>query len=804
MALTKKELVRQFNEKLENELRKIYKFFVQQERELYLKINLRLHVRKRYENFSMLQLNKELDELQDLSNFAMSVSSFIYINITGMQKIMKKFDKKFKRYNFNFSKKFIIEKFSMKNSDLLYIYQYKILDEIGACVEELYFELREQYYFLLKNPLIEANNSRADSLNKKIKKEINTNLDGGLFNEGSKAEILVGDKEKNEDNQIELHLPNDENIIKNKLFLLKESINNMEAFYHQTSIVFNIWKRYLLENDYKSHVYYVKSAGEIDTNSDIDSSDDIENEKNNNSSKVKHYLSSESYWNIRIILIQALIMSICSSYIHPTMYYILKYQQFLNKYFDNNVRRGLLCGLMISTSPVGGLISMGFSYFMIKKSYKIPILLSSILSMVGNLIFVLGIVYSYITLIGIGRLITGFSLNTPVHRNYLLYFIPKRRMSKYLLYFKLTVLIGNSFGPLLSCFCLLIMRDIAKIDNFLNAYTLPGWICFTASIILLILIIIMFSEPLNSKFVIYAEGQAPGDANNRAASFAIDNNLTRYEAEKLNEINQKVSNFNDENQFNDTNLVSLTIKELIELETEPYGTIRKAFWVIMSFVFILSFTKFCYITMAPPYLYTNISESNDPVGLKEQRIISALYFTSFFLIVPTFCINFFYISMRINQILYIKIVSLIFFVLELGTTTIIIQVDGYPYIFYISFLFTILLAYIVEDQLIYFYTHIIPSNFKIGRIEGLTVLHIIKYLGEIFGSASSLFAFILKEKDSEEKNVETFMKIQNIFTLIIQLILIIIFYYYSSIFSDRPIRRIIYNKNKREIKITEF
>ena len=80
MALTKKELVRQFNEKLENELRKIYKFFVQQERELYLKINLRLHVRKRYENFSMLQLNKELDELQDLSNFAMSVSSFIYIN----------------------------------------------------------------------------------------------------------------------------------------------------------------------------------------------------------------------------------------------------------------------------------------------------------------------------------------------------------------------------------------------------------------------------------------------------------------------------------------------------------------------------------------------------------------------------------------------------------------------------------------------------------------------------------------------------------------------------------------------------
>ena len=57
----------------------------------------------------MNQLDKELDELQDLSNYAMSISSYVQINITGMAKILKKFDKKFKRYNLNFAKKFIIE-----------------------------------------------------------------------------------------------------------------------------------------------------------------------------------------------------------------------------------------------------------------------------------------------------------------------------------------------------------------------------------------------------------------------------------------------------------------------------------------------------------------------------------------------------------------------------------------------------------------------------------------------------------------------------------------------------------------------
>ena len=749
----------------------------------------------------MNQLDKELDELQDLSNYAMSISSYVQINITGMAKILKKFDKKFKRYNLNFAKKFIIEKYTMKNSDLLYINQYKILDEVGASVEELNYELKEQYHYLLKNPIKEANNSRSDLLNQQINKEININPNEGLFNEDNREEKLIN---SNENNIINGDLSNElKGVIKNKFNTLKNTIKYMEVFYSQTSLIFNIWKRYLKENDYKSGVYSVKSAGEINENSDSDSTSDIE--KNESFKKrPQHYLSSESYWNIRIILIQALIMSICSSYVHPTIYYTLKSDKFLNSVIQNNTRKGFLSGLVISMSPIGGLISLAFSNFMIKKSYKMPIVLSSILSIIGNLIFIVGIVYASIILICIGRLITGFSLNTPVHRNYLLYFIPKRRISKYLLYFKLIVLLGIAFGPLLSYFCLVIMKEDKEIKEFLNAYTLPGWICFFSSIILLFIIIIMFSEPLSPKFVIYAEGQAPTDIMKGTGSFSIDNNLTRYEAEKLNEINQKVSNFNDENQFNDTNLVSLIIKDLIDLEIEPYGTIRKAFWVIMSYEFILSFTKFCYITMAPPFLYVNMHHISNG-ELKNQKIISLLYSVSLFLMIPTFCLNFFYMSIRINQILYIKIASFIFFILEFITTAIIIQYNDSPYYFYISFCFTILLAYIVEDQLIYFYTHIIPTEFKLGKIEGLTVLHIIKYLGYILGSASSLFALILKEDtDNEEENVETSMIIENCFALLIQFILLLIFFYYSKVFSDRPIRRILYSKNKREIKITEF
>ena len=267
---------------LEKELKKIYRFFVQQERELYLKINIRLHARKKYEFYSMIDLDKELDQLQELSNYATSLSSYIYINITGMSKILKKFDKKFKRYDFNFTSNFIFEKLQKKNSDLLYIQQYKILDEIGACVEQLNFELEDQYYFLINNPIKEENYSRTSSLYEKIKNEINTNSDQTLFKNDNKEEMLINNKEDNREdiNKEDLLnlLSSDENgKIKAKLNILKESINTMEAFYHATSQIFNVWKRYLKKNDYKSHIYSVKSAGEIVDNSDNDNINDVEN-----------------------------------------------------------------------------------------------------------------------------------------------------------------------------------------------------------------------------------------------------------------------------------------------------------------------------------------------------------------------------------------------------------------------------------------------------------------------------------------------------------------------------------------------
>ena len=809
-SLKSDELAKKFDDMLEQELKKIYRFFVQQERELYLQINTRLHIRAKYETFSMIQLEKELEELQELSSYATSLSCYIYLNITGMAKILKKFDKKFKRYNLNFTKNFIIEKYQKKNSDLLYIHQYKILDEVGACVEQLKNELQEKFNYLVKNPIKEINNARLNALNQKIKSDQNNiNAEEGL---------LDPDNKEGEGNNNTLSSPSIEKI-KNKFTSLNTSISNMEAFYHSISLIFQVWMRFIKANEYKSHIYTVKTTKEIyDTNGTNNANNEENNELVGKEQKPEHFLSQESYLNIRLILIQALIMSICSTYFYPTIYYLLKSIEF-SPIGDNNSRekRGLYCGLIISMTHIGGLISISYSKFMINKTYKMLMLSSSILSFIGNFLFIFGIYYSSIFLIYFGTLVIGFSLNSSVHRQYLLYFIPKRKINKYLLYLKITVLFGESAGPLLSFFSLLIFPDeyIKQNSNrVFNEYTFPSWLCLLSSLVLLGIIYIFFSEPLDPKFIVYAKGQDPKETMKRADSFSLDDSLTIYASEQLNEINQKVSLFNDENQFDDTNLVSSTINELIDVQIRPHGTVRKAYWVIMFYIFILSFTIMSYITMAPAYLYVNIyNDGSNELKPKDQEIISILYSFSLFLFIPAFCLNFFYLSLRINKIIYIKVITLVLLCLELLTTSFVVQ-SNFPFLYYFSFLFTILLAYIMEDELFYFYTQIIPTNFELMKIKGITGLFIMRYLGRIFGSISSLLGFSLYSEgdiNNHKKNnnisndyEEYLIIIQNSFSIIIQFIILIVFFINSDTFSDRPIRRLVYSKNPREIKRTEF
>jgi SPX domain protein involved in polyphosphate accumulation len=116
------EIINNFKEQLDKELKKFCVFFINQERELYLGINKRLHYRNNYSSYNLEEIINEYNELFKIQNLCFNLSFYVHMNIKAIYKILKKFVHKLLSLQSDLSREYIIEKLGMKNSDLLYIF----------------------------------------------------------------------------------------------------------------------------------------------------------------------------------------------------------------------------------------------------------------------------------------------------------------------------------------------------------------------------------------------------------------------------------------------------------------------------------------------------------------------------------------------------------------------------------------------------------------------------------------------------------------------------------------------------------
>ncbi len=148
----------------------------------------------------------------------------------------------------------------------------------------------------------------------------------------------------------------------------------------------------------------------------------------------------------------------------------------------------------------------------------------------------------------------------------------------------------------------------------------------------------------------------------------------------------------------------------------------------------------------------------------------------------------------------------------------------YATIYYVTFVITVLFAYILDDQVIYFFTKIIPSDFELMGIRGITAFHLMSYIGKIFGSGISLIGLLFPKNNNNDEMIDdkdyddedygygfdkvTYEKGIMIgtccFSVFVQLLLVIYFWINTKKFAERPIRRLVASKNTRKISRTEF
>jgi SPX domain protein involved in polyphosphate accumulation len=103
---------------------------------------------KKLFNFSQYTINEiitEIDQLEELLKEIYQFTNFINLNLTSIQKLLKNFDKKFNLHDNAVALNYLKAKLSDSRSNLVYILQFKLIDETSALVDRLLTELRQNY-----------------------------------------------------------------------------------------------------------------------------------------------------------------------------------------------------------------------------------------------------------------------------------------------------------------------------------------------------------------------------------------------------------------------------------------------------------------------------------------------------------------------------------------------------------------------------------------------------------------------------------------------------------------------------------
>ena len=328
----------------------------------------------------------------------------------------------------------------------------------------------------------------------------------------------------------------------------------------------------------------------------ISKEQNIINDKNKHSSIIEIYnFSKENKFNIFIIFFHGYLYMFSYSIIIPFYTSIFSYKDNIKKDKDY-----IWWGVLLMMTPLGTLINYFYETIFFYKSTKIPIIISCIGIMIGNLLYSFAPFFDSLFLLFLGRFFIGlFNLRTH-NKMYIINFLLKKDVSFYLTMFHAFSMVGLGSGFLLNCILLFINIDNKKINIIINKFTSGTLFASFLSFILLILTIVLFTEAHSQLFNV-SSLQMFGDGiindieneDNIPINKINDNNnnenILKRHSKMIKNINEELGDFNKKNQFDDTNLVSKSIYELANKEEDSLNYLFKAFII---YLFIIFTTKF--------------------------------------------------------------------------------------------------------------------------------------------------------------------------------------------------------------------
>ncbi len=770
---TLEEKIKYFTDELDKEIKRVYVFFSNKEKKLYKDINKCLHQKEDYAEYELNEYLTQFNLLLELSAYNHNLSIFIYYNLKAVLKILKKFDKKIvgkknkeKHILFNYIQK----KLEEQNSDILYLFRFKMIDEVNALMENLIKKLKDQ---------LKINK-------KKFKREELLNDDGNNIisinsfdNENNENTADLIEKKSNENNNKALFYNDVYNNVEIIYKKIKKYMTNIDLFAMNTIKLFRPWKQFLrISSDIGSRLMQINQEGnEID--------DDYSKRKK--SLALNFNFSTENKFNIMITLFHGFFYCFSFSVIIPT------YTDYIDDFTDEKY----FYGLLMMMAPIGALFGFLYETHLFKRSTKIPYILSIVEIIVGNLFYIFAKKLEQISFLFIGRFLIGISNLRTHNKMYIINYLSKKDTNFYLTMFHGASILGSFTGFFINVFY--DSNTFSSFETFiLTEKTIGSLINLVVAIAFLIFVIIKYSEAKSDSFNRLTVSQAhkfnKDDNLSLNATLSEDGHNMSIDIQRdsimVENIDAELEIFNKKNKYDDTNLVTRSVNEIAEQEKENLKALIKAYFV---FIFIVFTTK--YINEAIViYFGLNLIKEN-PEFLKEHHWVHGLVLSGAYLLVILCVLA---LSKKVectrDKFFLIIILSLNL----INCSLLIFFSQNKIEILIICSALAIILSNLIQKTASHYFFNIIPSYYILCRIQGNILINIITTLGRIVSSG----LLIAYEKNQEYEIVDEFFNAVYYIIMTLLSLLSLLFYciYYSDI-RVKAISRIIKNDNKNEIQI---
>nr|DAD48045.1 TPA_asm: hypothetical protein HUJ06_017982 [Nelumbo nucifera] len=179
-----------------------------------------------------------------------------------------------------------------------------------------------------------------------------------------------------------------------------------------------------------------------------------------------------------------------------------------------------VCGIVIGSMAVAQVFSSVYFSAWSNKSYFRPLVFSSIVLFVGNILYALAYDLDSLAVLLIGRLFCGLGSARAVNRRYISDCVPLKIRMQASAGFVSASALGMACGPALAG----LLQTSFKIFNItFNEDTLPGWVMALAWLIYLLWLWISFREPPCESH----ENNVPQHANSGQVEDTVENGLTK-------------------------------------------------------------------------------------------------------------------------------------------------------------------------------------------------------------------------------------------------------------------------------------